>query len=172
MNRKIFGAVLAFIIVSLIVFVLYQQQEALVPDSDFGPVSEDEIYDEDYYAPVEQGSVLDECGSQETRYKRDLCWRFDAFEAMDPELCLNIEANADKIICIRTVAIDVGGGKRDMLAVCDKYIVGNEFQRYRCHSEVAKELIDYSICDAMPLEYKGICVALVDSENPYSETRE
>jgi len=170
MDRRIFAVVLAFIVFSTIVFVLYQQQESLVPDGDFGPASEDEIYDEEYYSPVVQGSILAECGTQETQYKRDMCWKFDAFDAMDPGFCLNIENYADRVICVRTIARGTQGGKGEMLAVCNDYLSDDDFQRYRCQAEVAKELLDYSICDAMPFDYKAICVSLVDAENPYPGT--
>lgn len=169
MDRKLLiGIALGFILISAIIFVLYQQQESVVPNDDFGPEDEFEIYDDTYYAPVEQGSILDECGTQETQYKRDLCWRFEAFDTMNPALCLNIGEYSDRIICIRAIARDTEG-KGAMLSVCDQYIKDDEAQRYRCHSEVAKELIDYGICDAMPEAYREICLRLVDAENPYPE---
>ena len=172
MDRKIvIGAILAFVVISVIVFVMYQQQEDYVQEEDFGPEEEADIHDGTYYEPVEQGSILDECGSQETQYKRDMCWKFEAFDYLDPERCLNIEENSDKIICLRTIARDTEG-KGAMLAVCNQYLADDAFQKYRCHSEVAKELIDYTICDAMPLEHQGICFNLVDAENPYPETRD
>jgi len=168
-QKIIIGAILAFIVFSAIVFVLYQQQEA-------EPVQAnglDEIYehsqsfDEEDLVPVEQGSILSECGSQETQYKRDLCWLFEATEEVNGEKCLNIEERPVRIDCVRTVAVDTEGENQEKLAVCNQYFSDDEPQRFMCHSTIAKEFLDYSICDAMPIQpnnYKEHCVSVVSGE--------
>jgi len=197
-QKTAIGVLIAIIVVCGIIFVLYQQQESQPLEEeyepDFGPVPGVEI---DYAAPV-PGSILDECGTQETQYKRDLCWRFEAYDEMNAEKCLNIEENSDRVICIRAIARDFQSEpvlekeavcdsyftessakafscyeallpeiRSEKLAICNQYFKDGEMQLYRCHAEVARELLDYSVCDAIPKQaYKDNCYFIIDFENP------
>lgn len=191
------GAVLAVVVVFGGIFVLYQTQEPETGEDDFevdfGPVP---TVDVDYTTPVEPGSILNECGVQETQYKRDLCWRFESLDEANAEKCLNIVERPDRIICIRAIARDFESEavkediarcdsyfsesiekgfacyepvlikmKSEKLAVCNEFFDDDEVQRFRCHAEVARELLDYSICDAMQVQaYKDNCYFILDFE--------
>ncbi len=205
-QKNIVYGVLAVAVACGLVFVLYQQQEAQ-PAEDYELGEED--LEESWYvdadpAPVEEGSILQPCGQQETSYKRDLCWRFEAFDYQDPERCLNIEYGPDRIICIRSIARDFvsldiqeklgeceetysddnpgyyacispydAQFKNDKLAICNEYFSENISQKYRCHAEVARELLDYDICYAISDQAgRENCVWIVDFENPGVEVDE
>ncbi len=168
MQQKIlFGIVLAFIAISAIVFVLYQQQESQPLVQDYEPDFDQLAFVEEDLVPVEPGSILLQCGLQETQYKRDLCWLFEATAEVNAEKCTNIAERPVRIDCIRTVAVDTGGETAEKLAVCNAYLSDDEPQLYMCHSTVARDLLDYSICEAMPEkpnDYKAHCIWIVDSE--------
>ncbi len=56
---------------------------------------------------------------------------------------------------------------KEKLAICNEYFENDETQRYRCHAEVARELLDYSICEAIEKKnYRDNCIWIVDLENP------
>ena len=55
--------------------------------------------------PVEEGSILDSCGSQDTQYARDLCWLYEAGDELDASKCVNIEDRPMRINCIRSIAV-------------------------------------------------------------------
>lgn len=170
MQQKIaVGIILAFIVFSAVVFVLYQQQEAQPPPED----NLDEIFKssqsfvEEDLVPVERGSILLECGTQESEGKRDLCWLFEATAEVNAAKCMNIVERPARIDCLRTVAVDTEGSIVEKLGVCDQYLSDDEPQRFMCHSTVAKEFLEYSICEAMPEQpnnYKAHCISIVDGE--------
>lgn len=150
--------------------------------------------------PVAQGSVLSECGSQENQYDKDFCWFFEAYEEMAPDKCLNVEERPRRIDCLRAIARDfeseetqqalddcnathtdfegyydcveglVPKMKNEKLSICNAYFSDDETQKYRCHAEVARELMDYSICEDIPEStqnyYRKNCFWIVDLENP------
>ena len=197
LQRIAIGAIVAFIAVSAIVFVLYQQQESQPLVQDHDPVLLDFPVDEQPIAP-EQGSILLQCGTQETQYKRDLCWMFEASDGLDASKCLKIVERPVRIDCIRVVAklfespetsqqiaaceesfseeipslfkcLEVLEPqiRAEKLSVCDSFLSDDVPQLYMCRSEVAKELFDKSICDAMPeqpTDYKAHCHWILDSE--------
>jgi hypothetical protein len=209
MQQKIIvGAIVAVVVVSGIVFLLYEQQESQPLEQEYESSFGDTPFDEEETIPIELGGVLDECGSQGSGYLRDLCWLFLAGEELDAGKCLNIVERPVRIDCIRGIARDfeseattkalVDCGellspamddeglaadnlgefydcldaieptlKADKLAICNRYLSDDEPQLYMCHSEIAVELLDYSICNAMPTspnDYREHCTGIVDSE--------
>ena len=201
-QRIVFGVIIAVIAISIIVFVLYQAQEAQPLVQDYPLEFEDLPPVEDYYTPVEPGSILSECGQQETEYKRDLCWLFEAGKETDASKCLNIAERPRRIDCIRAVARDFESAetkqriancearfstdtfeerkqlyacldemlpemKQEKLAICNQFLADDQQQVYMCRSEIARDFIDYDICDAMPtqpIDYKEHCHFIVDME--------
>ena len=191
------GAVIAVIIVFGLVFVLYQQQESMPKEEDFeldlGPVPTVEVEN----TPVEPGSILNDCGTQENSYLADECWLFEAYSELDAEKCLNIGERPRRIDCIRAIARDFESEdlresiglcdsyfgesaekalscfenilpkmRSEKLAICNKFFADDEPQKFRCHAEVARELLDYSICDDMQKQnYRDNCYFIVDFEN-------
>jgi hypothetical protein len=200
-TKIVLGAILAFVIFSAIVFVLYQQQEAQPLEEEYEPnLGELPFIDEADLKPVGAGSVLADCGTQATQYDKDFCWFFEAVEEFDADKCLNVEERPRRIDCIRAIARDFESEQTqqgfedcnasfyqdimgyldcvdrlvprmgdEKLAICDKHFSDDETQRYRCHAEIARELMDYSICEAIPpskKNYRDNCFWIVDLENP------
>lgn len=200
-TKIVLGAILAFIIFSAIVLVLYQQQESQPVEEGYEPdLGELPFIDESELQPVEPGSVLGTCGTQATQYDRDFCWFFEAVEEFDAEKCLNVEERPRRIDCIRAIARDFESEeteqalkdcnssyykdimgylgcveglapqmREEKLAICNKYFAEDETQKYRCHAEVARELLDYTPCENIPLSkknYRDNCFWIVDLENP------
>jgi hypothetical protein len=207
-SKIIVGAIVGLVVISGIVFLLYQQQESQPLEQEYEPSFGDTPFDEEELKPIESGGVLDECGSQGTQYLRDLCWLFLAGDELDASKCLNIVERSARIDCIRGVAKafeseattkeleacaqllapaqddeDLAADnlgrfydcldaieptlKEDKLAICNRYLADDEPQLYMCHSEIARELLDYSICDAMPTSpnnYMEHCIWILDSE--------
>jgi hypothetical protein len=105
MDKRIIAvAIIALIAIAAIVFVLYQQQEAQPLEQDYAPDYNNLGYDTQDLVPLEENSILDECGTQTTSYMRDLCWLFEAGDEFDASKCLNIESRPAKIDCIREIA--------------------------------------------------------------------
>jgi hypothetical protein len=134
-QKNIIYGILGVIVLCGIVFILYQQQESQ-PPQDF-ELEEEDLEESWYYdadpTPVEQGSILQECGQQETSYKRDLCWRFEAFDSQDPEKCLNIESEPDRITCLRTLARDfIAPDVQAKLDECDETYYNDNAGYYAC----------------------------------------
>ncbi len=173
MDQKIIvGAVLAVIAISAIIFVLYQQQEQQDPFQEYEPPFDDLGVAEGNFNPTGPEQTLDECGTQDNQYDRDFCWKFEAFAELNASKCLNIEENSEKIICIRAIARDIGITVEDKVAICDAFLSNDEPQRYLCYTEVAREMVDYGVCESMPSapnDYRQTCIEAVDLENTFPE---
>jgi len=199
MDQKLaVGLVIAFVAISAIVFVLYQQQEGGPKEIDYEPDFDELDLLQESDVPVGQDSILEECGSQETQYKRDLCWQFEAFNSQDAGKCINIEASVEEGNCIRAVAKNFlseqnrlaiescqasfpsefekfyecldriyPSVKQDKLGICNSRFSGQPIWLYRCHMDVASELLDQDICTAIPAQYQNyrqMCFNAVESE--------
>lgn len=103
-KRIIAAAIIALIAIAAIVFALYRQQEAQPPEQDYKQDYNDLGYEEQGLVPLEENSLLEECGTQTTGYMRDLCWLFKAGDGLDASKCLNIESRPTRIDCIRSIA--------------------------------------------------------------------
>ncbi len=103
-QKIIIIAVLVFIALAAIVFVLYQAQEAAPAEIEYVPSINEFGFTGEELITVEEGSILDECGTQDTQYVRDLCWLYEAGDELDASNCMNIEERLMRINCIRAVA--------------------------------------------------------------------
>lgn len=57
-----------------------------------------------------------------------------------------------------------GQMKQEKLSVCNKYFADDETQKFMCQSEIARYLVDFTICDPMPENFKAHCIQMVESE--------
>jgi hypothetical protein len=132
-NRIIAIAIIAFIAIAAIVFVLYQQQESRPLEQDYEPSTPGLGPDAAGLVPVEPGSVLDACGSQETSYMRDMCWLFEAGYDFEASKCLNIGDRPARIDCIRSVAIGYQSeAVQAKLDACDALMQTSMDSFYNC----------------------------------------
>jgi len=53
----------------------------------------------------------------------------------------------------------------EKLGICNQFLLGNETQLYLCKTGVAKELVDYTICETMPTNFKENCIHQVSTED-------
>ncbi len=195
-SKILVGAVLGFILISVAVYVLYQQQEAQPQEQDYETEFSDLPPPEDDYVAPQPGSILQECGQQETQHSRDMCWLYEAADELDASKCLNIESRPTRISCIRGLAVgyesdatyekEMACGERyaddlgqffdcidaliptlrqEKLSICDQFLADDQTQMYLCKTDVAKELVDYSICETMPTNFKESCMHVVSTED-------
>ncbi len=104
-QKIIIIAVLVFIVIAAIVFVAYQFQESVPIEEEYVPDIDEFGFTEDELVSVEEGSILDDCGTQDTLYARDLCWLYEAGDELDASKCANIEDRPMRINCIRGIAV-------------------------------------------------------------------
>jgi len=104
-QKIIIIAVLVFIIITAIVFVAYQIQESAPLEEEYVPEIDEFGFTEEELIPVEEGSILDDCGTQDTAYVRNLCWLYEAGDELDASKCANITDRPMRINCIRGIAV-------------------------------------------------------------------
>ena len=104
-QKIIIIAVLVFIVIAAIVFVAYQIQESALVEEEYVPEIDEFGFTEEELVPVEEGSILDDCGTQDTPYARDLCWLYEAGDELDASKCANITDKPMRINCIRGIAV-------------------------------------------------------------------
>jgi len=159
LQKTIIGAAIAFIAIGIILFVLYQEQEALPLEEDYepdlGPIPGVELGT----GSGHEAPVIGNCPNLETQYDKDLCWSFQAGHEKDAELCNNIEGTSRKVICINAVA-------RELLdtEICAQGFPENQDRFYACLTQIARDALDYAACDSMPSPYKEKCVRAVEDE--------
>ena len=126
-QKIIIIAILVFIVIVAIVFVAYQIQESVPIEEEYVPEIDEFGFTEEELIPVEEGSIFDECGTQNTSYARDLCWLYEAGDEFDASKCANIVDRPMRINCIRGVA--VGFQSESILAkidACNELLLGVE----------------------------------------------
>jgi len=104
-QKIIIIAVLVFIVIAAIVFVAYQIQESAPIEEEYVPEIDEFGFTEEELTPVEEGSILDDCGTQDTSYARDFCWLYEAGDELDASKCANIVERPIRINCIRGIAV-------------------------------------------------------------------
>lgn len=166
--RIVAGAVAAFVVFSVLVFFLYQQQEAQPVEQEYEPSFGDTPFNEEELFAPEPGSVLGECGSQETDYKRDLCWLFLAGDNLDAGQCMNISERPVRIDCIRAVAVDFESPETtEGLAACDALLEVSEGEEELAADNLGKF---YGCLDAiwprMRSEKLAVCDAYLSDDEP------
>lgn len=151
MDKRIIAvAIIAVIAIAAIIFVLYQQQEAQPLEQDYEPNYDDLGYEEQDLVPLEENSLLEECGTQTTSYMRDMCWLFEAGYEFDASKCLNIESRPTRIDCIREIAATYQSeALQAKLDACDSLMQESMAPFYDClgklESQVRAEKT--AICD-------------------------
>ena len=161
-QKLIFGVVIAFIVIGIVSFALYQQQQSQ-------PIEEEYEPDFGFSPTVEEGMASTgsgdepwgDCSSLSTQGSRDLCWSFLAGDEQNVRLCDNIVEVSRKVICIEAVAIVLLDE-----SICEQEWPDNLDRRYRCVRNVARENLDYSLCDSMPQIYKDKCIVALEAEDP------
>ncbi len=135
-QKIILIAILVFVVITVIVFVAYQIQESVPIEEEYVPEIDEFGFTEEELVPVEAGSILDECGSQDTPYARDLCWLYEAGDELNASKCLNIEERPMRINCIRAIAVAFQSeGTLAKIEACNALLLGieseNEFDVFK-----------------------------------------
>ncbi len=159
-QRILLGGAIVFIAIVVLSFYLYQQQLSQPVEEEFEP-------DFGAIATVEEGTgtpgieapTYGNCPNIESQYDRDLCWSWQAGEEKNVRLCDNIQGESRKVICIEVVAIELLDTQ-----ICSQEFPDNKDRLYSCITGIAREELDYSLCEAMPPPYKGRCLYALEEE--------
>jgi len=158
-SDKIIAIAVVFIAAGLAFYLVYMQQQSQ-------PIEQEPELDLGDIPTVEEGvgsgalaPNAGTCPNQATQYDKDLCWLWQAADEKDFVLCDNIQEKPLRINCIEGIARDTVNDK-----ICGQKFSDNEILLYDCITQVARENLDYSLCDKMPEFYKEKCTDILRLE--------
>jgi len=158
-SGKIIAIAVVFIAAGLAFYLVYMQQQAQ-------PVEQEPELDLGEIPTVEEGvgsgalaPNAGTCPNQATQYDKDLCWLWQATDERNADLCDNIQARVVISNCVDGIARTLADTE-----ICGRKFPNDDYLRYHCIIQVARENLDYSLCDQMPPGYKTMCVTNLEME--------